>query len=56
MAKVSEEYLRKLKRGYRAKFLKRISEQFTNKEIDEYELRKLPREEVRKEWDVLTKE
>lgn len=49
MAKVSEEDLRKLKLGYRAKFLKRISEQFANGEIDEYKLRKLPREETRKE-------
>jgi len=49
MAKVSEEDLRKLKLGYRAKFLKRISEQFVNGEIDEYKLRKLPREEIRKE-------
>ena len=49
MAKVKEEDLRKLKLGYRAKFLKRISEQFANGEIDEYKLRKLPREEARKE-------
>ena len=49
MAKTSEEDLRKLKLGYRAKFLKRISEQFANGEIDEYKLRKLPREETRKE-------
>jgi len=49
MAKVSEDDLRKLKLGYRAKFLKRISEQFTNGEIDEYKLRKLSREETRKE-------
>lgn len=49
MAKTSEEDLRKLKLGYRAKFLKRISGQFVNREIDEYKLRKLPRKEARKE-------
>jgi len=34
--KTKEDELRKLKLGYRAKFLKRISEQFANNEIDEY--------------------
>src|SRR4030067_595322 len=42
---ISEEELRGLKIGYRAKFIKRISQQFANGEIDEFELRKLPRED-----------
>lgn len=49
MTRVSEDELRKLKLGYRAKFLKRISEQFANGEIDEYRLRALPKEEAKKE-------
>ncbi|MBI2625386.1 MAG: hypothetical protein HYW70_03590 [Candidatus Nealsonbacteria bacterium] len=49
IARVSEDVLRKLKLGYRAKFLKRISEQFASGEIDEYRLRKLPRDEAKKE-------
>lgn len=49
IARVGEDILRKLKLGYRAKFLKRISEQFTNGEIDEYRLRTLPRDEAKKE-------
>lgn len=36
---VSEEELRSLKIGYRAKFIKRIDEQFMKKEIDEIKLR-----------------
>jgi len=47
--KATEEELRALKVGYRAKFLKRISETFANKEIDEFKLRTLSKEEVRKE-------
>lgn len=49
MNNVSEQELRDLKVGYRAKFFKRISEQFTNKKIDEFALRKKTREEVKKE-------
>jgi len=49
IARVNEEELRKLKLGYRTKFLKRISEQFANNEIDEYRLRQLPKEEAKKE-------
>jgi len=45
----TEEELRVLKVGYRAKFLKRISETFANKEIDEFKLRTLSKEEVKKE-------
>jgi len=49
IAKVSEQVLRNLKLGYRAKFLKRISEQFAKGEIDEFEMRKMNKEEVKKE-------
>ena len=45
--KIAEQVLRDLKLGYRAKFLKRISEQFVKKEIDEFEMRKMNRNEVR---------
>jgi 3-methyladenine DNA glycosylase/8-oxoguanine DNA glycosylase len=40
LSKVSEEELRTLKIGYRAKFIKKIDGQFAKKEIDEMELRK----------------
>jgi len=49
IARVDEDELRKLKLGYRAKFLKRISEQFAHSEIDEYKLRQLSKQEVKKE-------
>lgn len=49
MNSVSEQELRDLKVGYRAKFFKRISEQFAKKEIDEFALRKKTKEEVKKE-------
>jgi len=49
MEEVTEQELRDIKLGYRAKFLKRITEQFVNKEIDEFALRKMGREEVRTE-------
>ncbi len=49
IVKVSEQALRDLKLGYRAKFLKRISEQFTKGEIDELEMRKMEMEELKKE-------
>jgi len=39
LKKVSEEDLRALKVGYRAKSIKRIDEQFANNEINEFELR-----------------
>ena len=45
--KVSEEELRALKVGYRAKSLKRVSGQFAAGEIDEFELRKKSKEEQR---------
>jgi len=45
----TEEELRVLKVGYRAKNLKRISESFVNNEVDEYKLRRLDKEEVKKQ-------
>lgn len=47
IAKVSEEVLRDLKLGYRAKFLKRISSQFAKGEINEFRLRKMGKEELK---------
>lgn len=49
IAKTPEQVLRDLKLGYRAKFLKRISEQFSKKEIDEFKMRKMNRDEVKEE-------
>ncbi len=49
IAKADEQELRDLKVGYRAKFLKRISEQLANNEIDEFALRKMAKEDVKKE-------
>lgn len=48
MTKVQEQELRDMKVGYRAKFLKRISEQFTNKEINEFAMRSYSNEEIKK--------
>jgi len=47
--KVSEQKLRDLKLGYRAKFIKKLSSQFSDGEIDEFAMRKMPNEEIRKE-------
>lgn len=47
LAKVSEDELRGLKVGYRAKSLKRISEQFAKGEINEFKLRSKSKEEQR---------
>jgi 3-methyladenine DNA glycosylase/8-oxoguanine DNA glycosylase len=47
MAKSTEQELRELKLGYRAKFFVKLTEQFIKKEINEFELRKLSKEEVR---------
>jgi 3-methyladenine DNA glycosylase/8-oxoguanine DNA glycosylase len=44
LSQVSEEALRALKVGYRAKSIKRIDDQFARGEIDELELRKKDRE------------
>lgn len=49
MVSSSELELRDLKVGYRAKFFMRLSEQFANREIDEFALRKMNKEEVKKE-------
>jgi N-glycosylase/DNA lyase len=47
--KSTEQNLRELKLGYRARFLMKITEQFTRNEIDEFALRKMKRDEVKKE-------
>ncbi len=47
MLKSSEQELRDLKLGYRAKFFMRLSEQFVNNEIDEFGFRKLSKKEVK---------
>ena len=49
MLKVTEKELRDLKVGYRAKFFLKISKQFAKGEIDEFSLRKMPKEEIKKE-------
>lgn len=49
LVKVSQQELRDLKVGYRAKMFIRISKQFAEGEIDEYALRRLPLKQVKKE-------
>jgi 3-methyladenine DNA glycosylase/8-oxoguanine DNA glycosylase len=49
MAKSSEHELRDLKLGYRAKFFMKLTEQFVDKKINEFELRKMNKEEIKKE-------
>jgi DNA-3-methyladenine glycosylase II len=49
MAKLSEQELRELKVGYRARFFVKITQQFMNKEINEFALRQMPKERVREE-------
>jgi 3-methyladenine DNA glycosylase/8-oxoguanine DNA glycosylase len=49
IAKSTEQALRDLKMGYRAKFLMKISQQFADREIDEFALRKMSKDEIRKE-------
>jgi len=44
----TEKELRDLKVGYRAKFFLKISKQFAKGEIDEFSLRKMPKEEIKK--------
>ncbi|NQU82350.1 MAG: hypothetical protein HQ539_00130 [Parcubacteria group bacterium] len=46
---VSEQNLRDLKIGYRAKFIKRLSQDFTEGKIDELELRTFNQENIEKE-------
>lgn len=47
--KTTKQRLRDLKLGYRAKFLKKISSQFTKGEIDEFKMREMDKEELKKE-------
>lgn len=49
LGKISELELRELKVGYRAKMIKRISNDFCDGKINEFKLRKMPDEEARKE-------
>ncbi len=49
MLKSTEQELRDLKVGYRAKFFMKLTEQFVNKKIDEFKLRKVKKDEVKKE-------
>ena len=49
LTKISEQALRNLKVGYRAKSLKRVSEPFTKNEINEFELRIRDKEKQREE-------
>jgi 3-methyladenine DNA glycosylase/8-oxoguanine DNA glycosylase len=49
IAKLTEQELRYLKVGYRAKFILKVSEQFYNKQINEFELRTKPKEELKTE-------
>ena len=46
---VSEQELRNLKIGYRAKFIKRLSQEFANGKIDELGLRGLDHDQAKKE-------
>ena len=48
MLKSTEKELRGLKVGYRAKFFMKLTEQFANNEINEFVLRKITKEELRK--------
>ena len=47
MSKSTEQELRDLKLGYRAKFFMKLTKQFVNGEINEFELRKLDKNQVR---------
>lgn len=47
LIKVSEDELRKLKIGYRAKLFIKLSETFVKEKIDELELRKLSKEKIK---------
>lgn len=53
VARSTEEGLRSLKVGYRAKSIMRISEQFASGAVDEFALRTLSKENVAKELDKL---
>lgn len=47
ITKISEDDLRKLKVGYRAKLFIKISQTFIREKIDEFKLRKLPKEKIK---------
>lgn len=49
LIKISEEELKNLKVGYRAKLFLRLSNTFVKEKIDELELRKLPPKKIKKE-------
>lgn len=49
LKRVSEQELRNIKIGYKAKFIKRLSKDFVNGKVDEYALRKLNSESIKKE-------
>jgi 3-methyladenine DNA glycosylase/8-oxoguanine DNA glycosylase len=49
----SEQELRKLKVGYRAKYFRKTSEDFVKGTVDEHKLRQMPMEEAKKELDKL---
>ncbi len=49
MTNVNEQELRDLKVGYRAKFFIKLSHDFAENRVNEAELRKLPKEEAKKE-------
>jgi len=49
IVKIPEQTLRYLKLGYRAKFLKKISSQFFKGEINEFKMRKMEKEDLKKE-------
>lgn len=49
MMKASEQELRDLKVGYRAKFFMRLTKQFVNKEINEFKLRTQNKEQVKEQ-------
>lgn len=49
MAKSSEQELRDLKVGYRTKFFIRLTQQFVNNELNDFELRKMNKEQIKEE-------
>jgi len=51
--RASEQELRELKVGYRAKYLKKTSEDFVEQVVDEFKLRQMTMEEAKKELDKL---
>jgi len=49
LGRISEKELRDLRIGYRAKFIKKLSQDFAEGKINEYKLRKFDKENVKKE-------